>query len=212
MTSAAGPPPGRGGAYDRGEGDLSERAGLAWSEARSFADLLALGRRFLTGEIETFPGWRAAELDDESDALLPPLLALNAAGLLSVASQPGAPFAPGHDGRSWGGRAFIGGFAEPAEARAIAADARAGGLLALEAPPGGSDGFEVPAGLRDGMPYLVLGADAREAEIEIFEEEASPAAAEALRAAAFLWLVDPAWGRRERFLRALGGVSFGANE
>ena len=33
------------------------------------------------------------------------------AGLMTVASQPGGPFGPGHDGLTWGGRAFVGGFA-----------------------------------------------------------------------------------------------------
>ena len=75
-----------------------------WTEAESFEELLALTARFLAGDPIGFPGWAVDETDEESDELLTVLMAANRAGLLSVASQPGAPFGPGHDGWSWGGR------------------------------------------------------------------------------------------------------------
>ncbi len=170
-----------------------------WQIAKSFADLVALTNRFLRGEPVGFPGWAVPETDDESDDLAPTLLAANAAGLLSVASQPGAPFGPGHDGWSWGGRAFIGGFAMPDGAAKLRARAEAAGLWAL--PAAGQEAREVPAGLRDGTPYLVLGTDARSQELEIFRDEIGPGAFAELERAEFLWVIDPAWGRRER-LRA----------
>jgi len=96
---------------------LSARPGAAapadWADAATFRELLELARRFLSGELARFPGWGAAELDDESDDLRPALLRAAAAGLLPVASQPGEPFAPGHDGLDWGRRAFVGGFVAP---------------------------------------------------------------------------------------------------
>ncbi|QDV07762.1 hypothetical protein Poly30_32940 [Planctomycetes bacterium Poly30] len=178
--------------------DLRERAG-PWKRAASFAELLTLTARFLRGEPIGFPGWAVEETDEESDGLLPVLLAANGAGMLSVASQPGAPFGPGHDGWSWGGRAFVGGFARSEDARSIRDRAEAAGLWARD---GASDGpFEIPAGLRDGSPYLVLGSDARDEELSLFDGEVGAGALAELRETSFLWVIDPVWGRRER-LRA----------
>lgn len=178
--------------------DLDPTAG-PWTSASSFADLLALTARFLQGEPIGFPGWATSETDDESDDMQPTLLAASAAGLVSVASQPGAPFGPGHDDLSWGGRAFVGGFALPPSAAAIRERAKSAGLWAKDGDRDGS--FIIPAGLRDGTPYLLLGSDAKAHELELFRDRVGPGALAALESAVFLWVIDPVWGRRER-LRA----------
>lgn len=174
-----------------------------WRDARCFADLLALARGFLEGRRGDFPGWGGRDLDEESDALLGPLLAANRAGLLTVASQPGRPFSGGHDGRAWGGRAFVGGFAGASVvSRLEEAAARAGLEVRAEGP--GPSGPEVeeppswrrPVGLRDGTPYLVLGGGARALELEIFEDQVGEGAFTELAERSFLWALDPVWGRR----------------
>ena len=179
--------------------DSPAAPGGPWASASSFAELLALTERFLRGEAIGFPGWASAETDEESDDMQETLIAANGAGLLSVASQPGAPFGPGHDGLTWGGRAFIGGFAGPASASAIEARADAADLWVKDGEREGP--FSIPAGLRDGTPYLLLGSDAKGQELELFEDRVTDAALAALAEARFLWVIDPAWGRRER-LRA----------
>lgn len=178
----------------------------AWRSASSFADLVGLARRFLAGEPIGFPGWMAAETDEETDALLPALQAACECGFLPVASQPGAPFGPGHDGLSWVGRAFIGGFQATHHVDGLAKRADEAGLWLLGSHGcGGHDSHDaerdrapLPAGLRDGTPYLLLGADAGDAELEIFREAVSPQAVEDLAETTFLWIVDPVWGRRDR--------------
>lgn len=171
-----------------------------WARAAGFNDLLSLTARFLRGEPIGFPGWATAETDEESDDMAPTLLAANGAGLLSVASQPGAPFGPGHDDLTWGGRAFVGGFAQAAAAAAIQERAKRAGLWAKN---GDQDGpFSIPAGLRDGQPYLVLSADAKASELELFRDHVGPAAHAELEAAPFLWVIDPVWGRKERLAAA----------
>ena len=175
-----------------------------WSSAASLEDLLRLTRRFLTGAIDRFPGWGAGDLDEETDDLRDGLLQAVGAGLLPVASQPGEPFAPGHDDLDWGRRAFVGGFVAPERAAAIAAAATRWGLEALLQGPGLPPSVRsVPVGLRDGLPFLVLGSDAREQELEIFAEGAGPRAEAALAGCVFLWLFDPVWGRREALPAAL---------
>lgn len=176
--------------------DLDE----AWERASGLADLLALTARFVRGEPIGFPGWATLETDEESDAMQPTLLAAVEAGLLTVASQPGAPFGPGHDDLTWGGRAFVGGFAEPESAAAIQGRAAAAGLWAKDGDESGP--FAIPAGLRDGMPYLVLGSDAKDHELGLFRDRISPLALAALQSAKFLWVIDPVWGRRGRLRSA----------
>ena len=77
-----------------------------WLAARSFDDLCRLGARFCRGEIAAFPGWMAPELDDESGVLAPMLARLCDAGFLTLASQPGRPARPAHDGKPCVQRAF----------------------------------------------------------------------------------------------------------
>jgi hypothetical protein len=181
----------------------------AWREAESFEALCALGERFVRGELSHFPGWGASELDVESDALVAELARANRGGFLTTASQPGRPFAPGHDGRAWGQRAFVCGFAlEAAHGRLVAAAARAGlwctgarAGLGRAAPF--EEGTAVPVGLADGVPYLFAGHDAHGTEIELFRGAVGAGALRALAAARFVWLVDPVWGRRAALLAAL---------
>ena len=70
-----------------------------WLTAQSYAELCALGARFLEGDLDAFPGWGAADTDEETDAIEDLLAAWCRAGFLTVASQPGEPDEPGHDGR-----------------------------------------------------------------------------------------------------------------
>eukprot|EP00919_Chromeraceae_sp_WS-2016_P011150 GHVR01026125.1.p1 GENE.GHVR01026125.1~~GHVR01026125.1.p1 ORF type:complete len:140 (+),score=14.89 GHVR01026125.1:2-421(+) len=127
------------------------------------------------------------------------LLEANVAGLLSVASQPGRPFSPGHDGRAWAGRAFVGGFAEDNDWGELRQRAQRAGLIALVERAGpAADAFSMPVGLRDGTPYLLLESGARSAELEIFEAQIGASAYACLSACSLVWLVDPVWGRRSR--------------
>ncbi|MEC8511019.1 MAG: hypothetical protein VX015_02660 [Planctomycetota bacterium] len=186
---------------------------IAWRAARSFDDLLGLTADFLEGRRGFFPGWGGATTDEESDSLLPALRGAIGAGLMPVASQPGKPFGPGHDGLTWGGRAFVGGLAlTDAGARRLTDAALEAGLLVLvEEAASDADWAPLVAGLRDGTPYLVLGSGARSQELEIFAEHVAPSLQGALAERPFLWIVDPAWGRRDRLSDLLAGpgrVSF----
>jgi len=169
-----------------------------WRRAQTFAELCELGARFVRGELARFPGWGAATLDDESDALVPELARANLAGFLTVASQPGRPFQPGHDGRAWAQRGFVAGFASPAAERALAAAAAAHSLWWFT-----GTAVAAPAALADGTPYLFVGHDAHADELELFADALDPRALAALADCTFGWLVDPVWGRRGALLSAL---------
>ncbi len=186
---------------------------IAWRTAGSLDDLLGLTAEFLEGRRGFFPGWGGASTDEESDSLLPALRGVLDHGLMTVASQPGAPFGPGHDGLTWGGRAFVGGFAleDAGLSRLFDAALRAGLLVLAEESAADADWAPFVAGLRDGVPYLVLGPGARSQELEIFEDHLAPSLLATLATRPFLWIVDPAWGRRDRLSSVLAGpgrVSF----
>ena len=66
---------------------------IAWRAAGSLDDLLGLTADFLEGRRGFFPGWGGASTDEESDSLLPALRGALDHGLMTVASQPGAPSA-----------------------------------------------------------------------------------------------------------------------
>jgi hypothetical protein len=186
----------------------------AWRRAESFEDLCALGERFVSGALGHFPGWGAPDLDEESDALVEELTRANRGGFLTTASQPGRPFAPGHDGRAWAQRAFVCGFAREATHQGLIGVAAPLGLWCISGEHGGatrplhgasSDAVTapIPVGLADGVPYLFAGHDAHTTELELFAGEVGAGALRALAAARFVWLVDPVWGRRDALRAAL---------
>ncbi|MEZ6014165.1 MAG: hypothetical protein R3F49_03555 [Planctomycetota bacterium] len=176
----------------------------AWRAARTFDELCALGARFVRGALEAFPGWGAPDLDEESDTIHETLVHCMDGGLLTTASQPGRPFAPGHDGRAWGQRAFLCGFARDATLARLRGAADEAGLW-CSAPRRGP-ATAVPVGLADGTPYLFAGHDAYADELELFEDALDPRAHAELAATQFIWLVDPVWGRREALPRAVAGA------
>jgi len=170
----------------------------SWSDASSLAGLCELGARFCAGEIDRFPGWMARELDEESGPLVQQLVALNRAGFLTVASQPGRPDWRGHDGRTWRNRAFVCGFASGSVARRLAqVGAGCEPVIDVFACDDASAGRRVPVGMRGADAYLYAGHCARDEELEIFAEHCTPEALAELGAACYISVYDPQWGRVE---------------
>lgn len=196
------------------EGAMSEtssstRSREAWREARTFADLCALGARFIEGEIAFFPGWNAPDLDLESDEIARVLARMCRAGFLTVASQPARPMVGGA-----GQRAFVAGFARIEIARALQSSetdelvfvvheggaclaplARAPRLLCL-APPAPVRESE-PVSLHDGIAHAFVGHDARAEEIVCFEDHVAAEALAQLSTQAWVSAYDRRWGRSD---------------
>ncbi|TDJ72511.1 MAG: hypothetical protein E2O39_06545 [Planctomycetota bacterium] len=172
-------------------------AEAAWRRAPTFAELCALGARFIEGELPLFPGWLATDIDEETDPIVPYLAAFNRAGFLTVASQPGRPFAPGHDDRVCAQRAFVTGFATEAVALELERIALATELLVTVYAVEERGGYRVPIGTRGGTPYLWSGYAAGREELELFEQHLSADGLAALSRTRYACVVDLAWGRRE---------------
>ena len=166
----------------------------AWRAARRYEDLCRLGAAFLRGDLDHFPGWGAADTDEETDALEDLLVACCRAGFLTVASQVAGTGAHGADGRPERRRAFVTGFVRDLDLGPLA-DA---GLLVVH-----SLEEDLPLGLRGEDVFLALGPGAREAELALFEEDLSPPALAELAAARWVCVADPEWGRAEHLWSSL---------
>jgi hypothetical protein len=166
-----------------------------WLEARTFEELCELGARFVEGDIAFFPGWMAPDLDEESDAIAPRLARLCRAGMLTLASQPGRAEHAAFDGMRCVQRAFVGAFASPAIADALAGAADASAVAIFVHARRGNATAGAPVALRGGIPYLYAGHDAFDDEIECFEDHLCPQGLAALRSSVYVSAYDPTWGR-----------------
>lgn len=179
--------------------DRSQQSDSEWGRAETFRDLCELGARFLEGDLDSFPGWGAADVDEETDDDFADLLAdCCRAGFLTVASQPGAADAPGHDGQVERRRAFVTGFADAGRVEALGA--LPGLTLTVDHCP------ELVLGLRGEEPFLVLGPDPRASELELFEDHLSAAGMASLARQSWVVLHDPEWGRTDRLVPALAAT------
>ncbi len=184
--------------------DLADRSARDWSAAETFAELLALGERFVAGEIDRFPGWGASALDAESSPLRARLVAFHRGGLLTVASQPGVRGERDHDGKIRAQRAFVCGFASRPAARALERLRDESGLCVGVFAHGADRGSELAVGTRGGVPYAFAGYNAFDDELECFSELCSPRALSALREQLYVSIVDLDWGRRDRLFALVG--------
>lgn len=177
-----------------------------WRAARTFAEACELGARFVEGELPFFPGWLAPELDPESDPLVPCLAALNRAGMLTLASQPGRALGPDGDGPPRAQRAFVTGFAGADLARRIEACALGVPLFvaAFEARERG--GVRLPVGVLAGEPYLWTGYGAGPDELRILRPCVGAEALRELAQARYVCVADLAWEARDLLWDVLSGV------
>lgn len=169
-----------------------------WTEALTAQDLCGCAARFLAGDLGTFPGWGAPDVDEETDPLIPTLELCCRAGFLTVASQPGGDARIGADGRTEQRRAFVTGFASPRAVERLRANLPQG--LSLFSHP--SSLLDLDLGLivgeRGGETFLLAGAAAGPIELDFFRQAASPVAAEDLAQWSFTSLIEDDWNRDDR--------------
>lgn len=186
--------------------ETGHTAGRArWRASRSFDELCALGAAFLARRCAHFPGWGAPDPDEETDAILAPLLELHARGFLTVASQPA--FEGPRGGRDVRQRAFVAGFARPdlALRLARAERIRVRVWFADGTTTGIGPGREEPEAMttEDGLARVYAGHSARATELGLFEGEVGDEALRELSAAAYVTAWDPRFGRAEVLWREL---------
>ncbi|MFT5051352.1 MAG: hypothetical protein ACI8QZ_002763 [Chlamydiales bacterium] len=168
-----------------------------WRSATGFQQLGALAADFIEGQLEYFPGWLAADIDEETDELVPTLAACNRAGFLTVASQPGRAPYKGFGDHVFAQRAFVAGFATSRAADAIGVLALDTELIISSYPSTDHGGCRVPVSRRGDETTAWAGQAAGPDELEIFAEVLAPQAMESLLAARYLSIIDPHWGQRD---------------
>ena len=169
----------------------------SWQRAQSYTELCELAARFVEGRERSFPGWGAQRLDAESEPLVPALAALNRAGFLTLASQPGT--LDGVD--SCEQRAFASGFCRTADARALR---RLGARCFRRGAPGRAG---VPVSRRSGRARVYAGHNAFESELELFAGAVGERALAELARGVYWSIWDPVWGREEWLWQKLARVS-----
>ena len=176
---------------------LSEAETLTlWSEAQTFAEVCAVMRRFVAGELPLSPD-HGGPIDPETVTIVPHLVALNDAGLLTTHSQPGLAV---DDTEAQ--RACVEGFALEEAALRFAERALYTDLHVQVSPPGVDAGYMVPITKADGHPYTWTGrADAD--LLQGFISMCTASAVAELRSAWYVVAIDLQWGRPDHLWREL---------
>lgn len=178
--------------------------GSAWRDARTIADIGQVMARWLAGEVRGWSG-HGDGVDSETGPLLPTLVALNRAGVVTTNSQPGEVGA-GYDGAHWRQKAFLAAVVDdrnPLLGRLIRS-AETAGMTVLR-------GNRYP-GLtvltdRDGEPQMALAGSVPRNHLAREWSCLDRQGLKELRDhGAVLHIVDPVWGRDDRLWPALANA------
>ncbi|MDX3656256.1 hypothetical protein PV646_02950 [Streptomyces sp. ID05-26A] len=171
----------------------AEEHRLLWKGPATVGQLGELMAQWLDGTITYQPGYGAPGPDPETSELVEVLAAVNRAGVLTTFSQPGEPLVDGH-----AQRASLDGFCTEHTADLLRRATLHTDLVTLIFPPGSQEGGQVVVTVDDGQEFTWLGSPADLGHLyDIYGDDLSEAAIEALGDAWQLHIVDPVWGRND---------------
>lgn len=177
-----------------------------WKQAQSVADLGELTAQWLEGRIPEHPGTVGpGGPDPETKRLIRVLAAINRAGFVTTDSQPGHPAERGYDRRVWMQRAAVCGWiADKRLFTRVRAQARRAGILIITHRTGGRLSPAEPVTIVDGQPFTWFGESMGHRRQISYEWRGIGAkAAQELRRANQITLIDPEWGRDNQLWPAL---------
>jgi hypothetical protein len=176
-----------------------------WKNAATVADLGQAMADWLEGRLRTWPGYGDTRPDDETRHLIPTLAAACRAGYVTTNSQPGLTPSRGHDGRIWRQRAWVEGWiTDTALLGRIKTAAKRQGITVITHQPGSRSREYVPITEADGECCTGVGHHIGHRKLIATEWPGiGRHALHELRAATFLVLIDPEWGRDNRLWPAL---------
>ena len=166
---------------------MNSRA-TGWEEACSLTDLCGLNVAWLKGEVPDHP-CQDAPPDEETTSILRPLIRLNRSGLFTDFSQPGGRYS--EDSAQ---RASVSGFCEKGLALALASLTLSSDLIVLATPTWGCVRCQIPITVDVYHPFTWSGCF-DEDTLDPFARALGSEAMAALRAAWYVIVVDPVWGR-----------------
>ena len=166
-----------------------------WRTARTLEDLAQATIAFLRGDLGETPV-HGGPPDPETAPLIADLMRMNAAGFITVDSQPGE-VSPG-----WSQRAYVEGLCTEATAARIEAAVLGTELVLLSFAPGAIGEASITVSLDGRTPNTFLGR----ADPSYFNDligNGSPELDAELARAWTLQIFDPVWGRSDMLLSAL---------
>lgn len=167
-----------------------------WRSARTVADLGALMALWLEGKLRSWPGYMPGYgPEEETTHLLPSLAALNRAGFLTIASQPGGA-GTGYYDRWWEQRAAVEGFVSDRTLykRLLDAAEAAGLDVAVDDVQTGTYDSGIIVTTVDGEPFTEFGARLSYRDMRTIWPVVSQEAFVSLTTAARLAIVAPERG------------------
>lgn len=179
-----------------------------WKKAQSVADLGNLMADWLEDRIPTRPGYCDTQPDEETDHLLPGLVAVCRAGFVTTNSQPGMPPERGYDGRIWRQRAFVEGWiVDGALLTRIRAAAKRAGMTVVAHGSSSRGGDWIPLTDANGEMQAAAGDyPGHRRMINTDWRGIGRHATNELRRSTYLTLIDPVWGRDDRLWPALANA------
>jgi hypothetical protein len=173
-----------------------------WSKARTWPELAGLMEGWLMGEVSCWPGYAAAGPDPETAHLIPTLVRLNQAGMLTDQSQPGcdedSPY-----GR-WTQHAAVSGLVLDRRLRdCLAGLSAVDGLLALVSNPHGTRTSGLTVTTVDGKPHTGMGAHLSRRSLYRIWRGVHREALDAIHVAWQVTLIDLEPGRDDRLWPAI---------
>ena len=165
-----------------------EDARQRWKVAQSFKELCLLTAEFIEGKLPYFPDNAGDTIDEETIPLIPYLSFYNHSGFLTSVSQPGLL------NGNFRQRAFVQGFSLKNTALDIARITLYSDLYVAVFPPNVEAGAMIPVTVDEYHPYTWAGFS-HTGELSHFLQATGPVAANELRQAWSVTIVDVSWGR-----------------
>lgn len=163
----------------------------AWASARTLSDLSEATIEFLEGRLQETPvHW--GPIDPESNQLVPILVSMNRAGLITTCSQPGMTDVE-HRGAQ---RAFVEGFCDRETAEKIETGLLLDELVVISCAPSCESFISITVTVDDDKPFTFLGRFGND-ELNAFRN-GDRELDEMLDQAWALQIFDPVWGRNDR--------------
>lgn len=171
---------------------------LTWATATSLADLGELTARWLEGALPDSPSYGGGP-DPETLPLVPDLVAINRAGLVTDFSQPGMP----DDGDGSKQRAAVTGFCDEPTRERLAAALAATDLVFMAESSDDESAVRIPVTIDVGEPFTWVGGAILAEYLADSYEGLSERALRLLKTSWYVTVFDPVWGRNDLLWPAL---------
>jgi hypothetical protein len=172
-----------------------------WREVRTHRDFGRATAAWLERRLDYHPSYVGARPDDESDDLIPALVAINERGFVTETSQPGVPL----DENGSGQRAFLDGLCSESTAWRICRALHGTDLVVVAFPPLASGRGQIVVTLDEDEEHTWCGIHESLASAQSYGE-ISEHLVDLVLMSWTLQVIDPQWGRNDLLWPAVLGA------